>query len=542
MSGMSVSSRIAPLVLVILDGYGIAPPGPGNAVALANKPALERLMKECPSAALAAAGVEVGLFPHQDGNSEAGHINIGAGRVVKQDLVAVTESIRNGTFMKNSAFEAAAQRVMGGKGRLHLMGLLSNEQSAHANPEHIRALVKFFRSHRVAPVLLHLFTDGRDTHQYASVRFLKDLLLELDPAHERIATIAGRYWGMDRKKEWSRTERAYGAIASGEGLRSSSAEKAVTDAYARGESDEFIQPTVIMERRKPVGTVQEGDAVVFFNARSDRARQLAKAFVQTDFNELNPGAFVRGKVFKDLTFVALTDFGPDLGEILTAFPSPDLEDTLPMVLKEFRQLYIAETDKYAHMTFFFNGGYASPVAGEHRILVRSPKVKSYDAAPVMAAEEITAVVEQNIMNDVYDFIGINYANPDMVAHTGNLQATIKGIEAVDACIERLDRAIKKRGGILIVTADHGNAEEVIDAASGTPDTEHSENPVPFILCDRRARQASHYRLRAHGRLADVAPTILALLGIRKPEVMTGESLILKSSNQEIKKSRNQLFF
>lgn len=518
-------NRRTPLVLVILDGYGIAPPGPGNAITLAHKPHFDQLMKEFPSTQLAASGTEVGLLPHQDGNSEAGHLNIGAGRVVKQDLVIVTEAIRNGTFMKNPAFEAAAQQVIEKKSSVHLMGLLSDEQSAHVQPEHIRALLKFFRSHHVGPVFLHLFTDGRDTPQYAGVTFLKNLLLELQP-HERIATIAGRFWAMDRKKEWARTERAYGAITCGQGLRAESAEKAVTDAYGRGESDEFIQPTVMTAHGKPVGLITEGDAVVFFNARSDRSRQLSKAFIQSNFNELNPGAFVRCKTVKDLKFVALTDFGPDLGEILTAFPSPDLEATLPQVLKGFRQLYIAESDKYAHMTFFFNGGFASPVGGEHRILVRSPQVPSYDLAPGMASDEITAVVEQNLMNDVYDVIGINFANPDMVGHTGNLKATIKGIEVVDECIGRLAAAVKKRSGIMVITADHGNAEEVIDLAGGIPDTEHSGNPVPFLLCDWRSRMP-HMPLREGGALADVAPTILDVLRIKKPEAMTGKSLIVR---------------
>ena len=525
---MEVSNHNTPFVLVILDGYGIAPPGPGNAVTLAHTPTLACLEKDHPATTLAASGEDVGLMPGQDGNSEAGHINIGAGRVVAQDLVRVNKAIKDGTFFKNSAFEAAIQNARDRGARVHLMGLLSDEQSAHSNPSHVRALLKFLRAHEIAPVLLHLFTDGRDTHQYAGVNFLKGLLKELKD-HERVASLMGRFWAMDRKKEWSRTERAYNAIVCGQGITAGSPEQAINSAYARGESDEFIQPTVITHRGRPLGEIRENDSVIFFNARSDRARQLTKAFVQERFNEMNPGAFVRCKTPHHLTFVALTDFGPDLGGILTAFPSPDLKGTLPMVLKAWRQLYIAETDKYAHLTYFFNGGYANPVGGEHRVLVQSPRVDSYDQAPAMAAREITSVVEQNINNGIYDFIAINYANPDMVGHTGNLQSTIRAIETVDQCLKRLMKAVRAAGGILMVTSDHGNAEEVIDTATGVPDTEHSTNRVPFFLCDFRTHPpgAPAAKLRNDGKLADVAPTILELLGISPPEAMTGESLIEK---------------
>ncbi|MEW6610059.1 MAG: 2,3-bisphosphoglycerate-independent phosphoglycerate mutase [Patescibacteria group bacterium] len=524
-----------PLVLVILDGFGIAYPGPGNAITLAKMPTWKRLWQDFPHTTLEASGEAVGLLPHQEGNSEAGHLNIGAGRVVPQDLVVVTQAIRDGTFMKNPAFEEAAQHVKERHSRLHLLGLLSNDQSAHANPEHIRALLHFFRSHRIAPVFLHLFTDGRDAPQFAGVTVLKNLQLELEP-HEKVATVMGRFWGMDRKKEWSRTERAYSAIACGTGLFTPDAAMAVTSAYARGESDEFVQPTVITERNRPIGVVEENDAVVFFNARSDRARQLTKAFMQSAFNHLNPGAFVRCRTYKNLKFIALTDFGPDLGQILTAFPSPDLQDTLPMVLRERRQLYIAETDKYAHLTYFFNGGYSSPVGGEHRILVRSPEASSYDQVPEMSANEITTVVEQNIINNVYDVMVINFANPDMVAHTGNLQASIKAVEAVDRCIGRILKLVKRKKGVCIVTADHGNVEEVIDESSGKPDTEHSTNPVPFVLCDFRAHATSLLSLREGGKLADVAPTILELFAIHQPEAMTGKSLIIDKSKFKMQNS------
>ena len=532
---MAMDKSYSPLVLVIMDGFGIAYPGPGNAVTLAKTPTWKHLWQDFPHTELAASGEAVGLLPHQEGNSEAGHLNIGAGRVVPQDLVIVTQAIRDGTFMKNPAFEEAAQHLKARRGRLHLVGLLSSDQSAHSNPEHIRALLRFFRSHQVGPVFLHLFTDGRDTPQFAGITFLKDLQLELEP-HEKVATIMGRFWGMDRKKEWSRTEHAFSAIACGTGLASPDATTAVTSAYARGESDEFIQPTVIVERNRPIGVVEDNDAVVFFNARSDRARQLTKAFVQSAFNNANPGAFVRCRVYKNLKFIALTDFGPDLGNILTAYPSPDLRDTLPMVLKERRQLYIAETDKYAHLTYFFNGGYSSPVGGEHRILVRSPEVSSYDQSPEMSSDEITTVVEQNIINSVYDVIVINYANPDMVAHTGNLQASIKAVEAVDRCLKRLLKVVKKKKGVLVVTADHGNVEEVINESSGQPDTEHSVNPVPFVLCDFRVPAHAHLALREGGKLADVAPTILELFAIHQPEAMTGESLIVKNPKLKVQMS------
>jgi len=514
-----------PFVLIILDGFGIAPSGPGNAVKLAELPNLNYYFSHYPYVELKAHGEYVGLFHGEDGNSEAGHINLGAGRIVKQDLVVVSDMIKDGTFFKNAAFLSALDHVKKNKSNLHLIGLLTGANSAHAHPEHLDALIKMTRQNKLKQVCLHLFTDGRDSPPFEGYNFLHQLLQKLDPKHEYVATLMGRFYGMDRKKEWIRTELAFNALMFGSQRHTDDPLKAIEDGYGRGESDEYIKPTTIYKNNKMLPRIKDNDAIIFFNARSDRARQLTKVFVQDKFNEQNPGSFHRKRKLNNFIFVALTDFGPDLPNILTVYPSPDLKNTLPMELADLRQLYIAETDKYGHLTYFFNGGYADPVAGEERILIKSPDVKSYDLAPNMSAGIIADIVVKNIQNKIYDFIAVNFANPDMLGHGGNLTAAIKGLEFMDKCVKKIVwEVVDKNRGYAVITADHGNVEEMIDISSGKVDTEHSRFPVPLCIIGP-AEPVRKIKLRSNGILADVAPTILYLMKRYKPQEMTGKNLI-----------------
>ncbi|MFA6409953.1 MAG: 2,3-bisphosphoglycerate-independent phosphoglycerate mutase [Candidatus Buchananbacteria bacterium] len=519
------NTKKPPFVLLILDGWGLAPKNPGNAIELAKKPNFDRLWKNYPHTQLQASDGFVGLPPLQVGNSEAGHMNIGAGRVVDQDAVFICKEINTGKFFKNAAFEAAYKHVTKNKSDLHLMGMLSNGQSAHSDPDHLLALLTWARLKKVKNVYLHLFTDGRDSPQHSALKLVEALMRQLRNKEEKgkrsgewIATVTGRFYAMDRKKSWSRTEAAYNAMVLGKGATAKSPQLAITQAYNRQETDEFIPPYVIKRNGKPLAKIKDGDAVIFFNLRSDRARQLAKAFVQTDFGNHNPGAFKRKKILKDLAFVAMTDFGPDLDSILSAYPSADLAGTLPMVIDGRKQLYIAEKEKYAHVTYFFNGGYANPVAGEDRVLIPSPNVNSYDLKPEMSVYQITARVIKELEN--YQFMVINFANPDMIGHTGNLKACIKAVQHVDKCLEKVKTEVLKRKGTLVVTADHGNAEKMLDLETGEVYTEHTSNPVPFILVEPKKSK----RQLKKGKLGDVAPTILKLMKINKPKEMKGKTL------------------
>lgn len=509
-----------PFVLVIFDGWGICPPGPGNAISSAKTPVMDDLMKRLPWTTLKASGSDVGLPKNQEGNSEAGHMNIGAGRIVEQDAVRISRSINEGRFFKNAAFMAAIHHVNKYKSQLHLMGLLTGKQSGHADIDHLLALLAIAREHRVRSVVLHLFTDGRDSPPHEGVHLLRMLQKQLR-SNEVVGTIIGRLYAMDRKKVWPRIARSYDALVNGTGNAASTAEHAILESYEHGKTDEFIEPTVIGPASG--NRIRSNDSVIYFNLRSDRARQLTKAFVQEDFNALNPGSFKRSNAPKNLVFVAMTDFGPDLGDIYTAFPSVDLYNTLPMVLRGYKQLYIAETEKYAHITFFLNGGYDRPVGGEDRALVPSPDVSSYDETPAMSARKITDTVLADLRSKKHDIIVLNFANPDMVAHTGNLSATIKAIETVDACVGRIRTALLQQKGTMVITSDHGNAESLLAADGKSVETEHSTNPVPFIIVTPKRLPITLHR---NGRLADVSPTILDLLGIQKPVVMSGTSLII----------------
>ncbi|MBI5071621.1 2,3-bisphosphoglycerate-independent phosphoglycerate mutase [Candidatus Falkowbacteria bacterium] len=512
-----------PTVLIILDGWGVAPPGPGNAITLAKTPTMSALWNEFPHTLLSAHGRAVGLPGDQEGNSEAGHMNLSAGWIVKQDAVYINEGIKDGTFFKNTAFLEALEHLKKYNSKVHLMGLLSNGESAHSFPDHLYAVLDLLHKHEVNKIFLHLFTDGRDSSRFAAIKLLPKLKTHFHN-DEKIATIMGRFYAMDRIKKWSRIEAAYNAMTMGHGAAAESAEAAISSAYNRGETDEFIMPTVIVNDHKPLATIDDNDVIIFFNLRSDRAREITKTFVQEDFTEKNPGSFKRKKIAKNIRFVALTDFGPDLPHILTAYPSREIFSALPAVFRDKKQIYIAEAEKYAHVTYFFNGGNADPLYGEERVRIPSPSVAHYEEKPEMSAEKVTAEVRRCIDGGQYDFIAVNFCNPDMIGHTGDLSAGIKAVEAVDACIGKIVRGVFRMDGTAIVTADHGNIEEMINEKSGEIDTEHSINPVPLIIIGPRFKNLKRKKLRG-GVLADVAPTILDVMGITTPREMTRKSLL-----------------
>jgi len=521
-------NKTKPVILIILDGWGIAPPSKGNAITLAKTPFIKHLVRYFPSTQLKAAGRFVGLPKNQVGNSEAGHLNLGAGRIVKDDAVVISESINDGSFFRNSAFIQAVKHFKKYHSKIHLMGLITETNSAHSSPEHWQAMTQFLTRQGVKKIYLHLFTDGRDSPQHDAIEIIKRFQKRIQSNHclcdALIASISGRFYAMDRTKNWSRIGKVYQAMILGRGLEAASAEEAIIQAYNRQETDEFIQPTIIKKDHQPVALIEDNDAVIFMNLRSDRARELTKAFVQKEFNKKNLGSFIRQKFPNNLFFVALTDFGPDLDNTITAYPGRRIQNSLPIVLgPAVRQIYLAETEKYAHVTFFFNGGYDHLVANEERIMVPSLKVKSYDLMPKMSAPEIFQIVLKKIKDQKFDFLAVNFANPDMLGHTGNLEATIKGIEYLDQCLKKIILEARNKKINALITADHGNAEEMINLKTGEILTSHTSNPVPFILV---ANEYKKRKLRKDGILGDVAPTILEIMGIKKPKEMTGKSLMI----------------
>jgi 2,3-bisphosphoglycerate-independent phosphoglycerate mutase len=523
MSAIEINKNSLPLTLLILDGWGIWDKKEGNAIALAKTPIIDSLYKKYPNTLLEASSKQVGLPNKQPGNSEAGHMNIGAGRVVEQDSVIISRSINNGTFFKNPAFLQAAHHVNNNNSDIHLMGLLSDGSSPHSDDDHLLSLISFFMSKTDQNIYLHFFTDGRDSPPFAALKILSKYNTIFNAKRVKMASIMGRFYAMDRKKSWTRTQLAFDALVRGKGYKVSNAVEAVSQAYNRGESDEFIKPSVIVDKEQnPIGPINSNDALVFFNLRSDRARQLTKTFAQVDFTKKNPGAFTPGKKIENLLFVALTDFGPDLDDVLTAYPGIDIPDTLPVALKDLRQCYIAETEKYAHVTYFFNGGYAHPVAGEDWISILSQDVDSYAEKPAMSTNEMTKKIIVDLKKDKYDFVLVNFAAPDMVGHTGNLEAGIKAVEAVDKAVGKIIKEVLAKNGTIIITADHGNVEEMINLETDEIDTEHSNNPVPFIVVNHH-----NFKLIKNGRLANIAPTILDILNIKKPQLMNEKSLIIK---------------
>jgi 2,3-bisphosphoglycerate-independent phosphoglycerate mutase len=491
---------------VILDGWGLAPPGPGNAVEQAETPVFDELWRTYPHTQLTACGRAVGLPEGQMGNSEVGHLNLGAGSIVRQDLTRIDDAIAQGAFARNSVLREACAAARG-TGRLHLLGLVS-KGGVHSGWDHLRACVELARAEAVPDVVLHAFTDGRDTLPDSGAGYVE----EAERWGARIASVSGRYYAMDRDRRWDRTKLAYDAIVHGKAEHdAASGVAAVRAAYERGETDEFIKPTLVGEE----GRIREGDAVLFFNFRPDRARQLTRALGEPDFAEFERGDAPR------VHLTTLTQYHEDW-DYPVAFPPERPEVTLASVLAErgIAQLHVAETEKYAHVTYFFNGGEEDPEEGEERCLVDSPRdVPTYDKKPEMSAAAATDAFVERWRDGDYGFAIINFANPDMVGHTGVIPAAVAAIEAVDAQLGRLVAAVHEKGGACIVTADHGNADNMLEP-DGSPNTAHSLNPVPLIVT------AEVPALRDGGILADVAPTAIDLLGLERPAAMTGETLVV----------------
>jgi 2,3-bisphosphoglycerate-independent phosphoglycerate mutase len=519
-SGTTLQERSrGPVVLVILDGWGIGRDEPGNAVLHAQTPAMDRLW-----ATLLTSGEDVGLPAGQMGNSEVGHTNIGAGFVVYQWLTRIDLAVTNGEFAANPALNRAIERAVENGGTLHLLGLVS-DGGVHSHIRHLVALLGLARSHAVPAdrVVVHAFTDGRDTAPDSGLGFLRDLEQAMAAIGiGRVGTVSGRYYAMDRDRRWERTKRAYEAIVHGAGERAGSVEEAVSRAYAAGITDEFIPPTVIDDGSGPA-TISPGDSAVFFNFRADRGRQLSEALVGEGF-----GGWERGPRIPGLHLVTMARYEEGL-EAEIAFAPMDVTNPLARVVSEagLAQFHAAETEKYPHVTFFLNGGREEPFPGESRVLIPSPKVATYDLQPEMSAPELTDAVVGAIEGGQYPLIVVNFANGDMVGHTGVFAAAVAAIETVDACLARVIAATLEQDGVALVTADHGNAEEMIDRESGAPMTAHTTNPVPVVLVapdDHPLRQA---RLRQGGRLSAVAPTLLALMGIAVPDSMTESALISK---------------
>lgn len=522
---MSLSSGgIRPVVLIVMDGYGCNPQTEGNAIALANRPILAHLWDSCPHTTLQASGLAVGLPEGQMGNSEVGHLNLGAGKVVYQDLTRITEAIRDETFYHSPALRGAVEHVRERQSALHLIGLIG-QGGVHAHSAHLFAMLELARRQGVRDVYVHAITDGRDTLPTDGRLAVQEVEVE---EHKmgvgRIATVSGRYYAMDRDRRWQRTALSYNALVHGEGPTAPSALDAISRAYEEGVTDEFILPTVIVENDgTPIARIRDHDAVVFFNFRTDRPRQLVRAFVQPHFTQ-----FDRGRALDDLYFVTMTEYEKEL-PVHIAFPTEDVSMPLARVISErgLTQFHAAETEKYAHVTFFFNGGREQPFPGEDRFLVPSPReVGTYDKKPEMSASGIVQESVAAIDTARYDFALINFANADMVGHTGVMEAAVQAVETVDWAVGQIVEAVARQGGVTLVTADHGNAEQMIDYQTGGPYTAHTiQFPVPFVLVPGTQSDLSRVRLRGDGRLADVAPTVLQLMGIPQPPDMTGQTLI-----------------
>lgn len=511
-----------PILLMILDGYGLSDKKEGNAILSAKTPNLDRLFSTYPHSILEASGMSVGLPEGQMGNSEVGHLNIGAGRIVYQDLTRISKSIRDGDFFENVTLVGAIENATRNDSSLHLMGLLS-DGGVHSHNTHLYALLELAKKQGLSKVFVHAFLDGRDVPPKSALSYIADAEKKMEEFGGQFATISGRYFAMDRDKRWDRVEKAYDAMTMGKGAVAESATSAVQNAYERGENDEFVIPTVITNRenreitinneRDPV--ISDNDSVIFFNFRSDRAREITRALTNENFSDF------KRKIYPHTHFVCMTQYDETF-DLPVAYPAESLKNILADILSKghLRQLRIAETEKYAHVTFFFNGGREEPVPGEERILVPSPKVATYDLQPEMSAYQVTDEVEKAVSTGNYDVIILNYANLDMVGHTGIFDAAVSAVETIDNCIGRVEKAVSAAGGLLIVTADHGNAEQMLDGSGGIQ-TAHTCDPVPFLFCDTGAK------LR-NGILADIAPTLLEILGIEKPTEMTGKSLILHS--------------
>lgn len=503
-------------MLMILDGFGENEKENGNAVKLANTPNIDKLMKTCPTTDVFTSGLNVGLPEGQMGNSEVGHTNIGAGRIVYQELTRITKSIEDGDFFSVPEFVKAIENCKKNNSKLHIMGLLS-DGGVHSHIRHLFGLLELAKRKDFEDVYVHCFLDGRDTPPASAEGYIMQLEEKMkEKKVGKIASISGRFYSMDRDKRWARIEKSYNAMVNGIGEKCTSAISAIESSYQKEVFDEFVEPTVICSGEKPIATIEENDSVIFFNFRPDRAREIARTLVDKEFKEFET---------KDLNlyFVCMTSYDETMPNVKIAFKKESLKNTFGEYISEkgLTQLRIAETEKYAHVTFFFNGGEEKQYKGEDRILVPSPKVETYDLKPEMSAYEVTEKVVEAINSEKYNNIILNFANPDMVGHTGNLEAAVKAVETIDECVGKVLDAVNNVKGVLLITADHGNSEQMIDYKTGEPHTAHTTNPVPLILVGMENVQLKQ------GRLADLAPTMLDIMNLEKPEEMTGESLLIR---------------
>ena len=515
-----------PVVLLILDGYGLNDKTEGNAVALAKTPVMDSLMKEYPFVKGAASGMAVGLPDGQMGNSEVGHLNMGAGRIVYQELTRITKEIQDGDFFKNEELLAAVNNCKANNSALHTFGLLS-DGGVHSHNTHLYGLLELAKREGLTKVYVHCFLDGRDTPPQSAKGFAEELEAEMAKIGVgKIATVSGRYYAMDRDNNYDRVEKAYLAMTKGIGDEAVSGPAGIQASYDAGVTDEFVVPFVVKENGAPVATINDKDSVVFFNFRPDRAREITRCFCDDDFDKFDRGAR------KDLVFVCFSDYDATIANKLVAFKKVEVTNTFGewLAANGMKQARIAETEKYAHVTFFFNGGIETPNEGEDRILVNSPKyVPTYDKKPRMSAYTVTDKLSEAITakddngEPVYDVIICNLANPDMVGHTGVIEAGIKAVEVIDECVGEIVNFVKEVGGVLFITADHGNVEQLIDYETGAPFTAHTTNPVPFILVNADPA----WKLREGGCLADIIPTLIECMGMEQPAEMTGKSLIVK---------------
>ncbi len=516
---MAADKKPKLMMLIVMDGFGLSAQTEGNAVKLAKTPNISRLLKEYPNTYVKTSGMDVGLPEGQMGNSEVGHTNIGAGRIVYQELTRITKSINDGDFFVNKEFLSAIENCRKHGSKLHLYGLLS-DGGVHSHNTHLYALLRLAKMHQFEDVYIHCFLDGRDVPPDSAKEYivaLEENIKEIGVG--KIATVMGRYYAMDRDRRWERVKLAYEALVSGKGEYAGSAFDAVEQSYKRKETDEFVKPTVVIKGSKPVASIEPGDSIVFFNFRPDRAREITRSFVDKDFN-----GFERPLGYFPVHYVCMTQYDAEMPGVRVAFKPEHLNNTFGEYISRvgYRQLRIAETEKYAHVTFFFNGGVEKTYAGEDRILIPSPKVPTYDLKPEMSAYEVTDAVIQAVESGKYDVIIMNYANPDMVGHTGVMEAAIKAVETVDYCIGRVVQKVLEHDGSVIITSDHGNADEMVDPHTDGPFTAHTTSPTPFIL----AGYGKEARVKP-GRLSDIAPTMLEIMGLEKPAEMTGESLIIK---------------
>ncbi len=500
-------------VLLILDGFGLTDVKEGNAIKLANTPNLDALFEKYPWTKLNASGLAVGLPDGQMGNSEVGHLNIGAGRVVYQDFTRITKSIEQGDFFENPALLAAIENCKKNNSALNIFGLLS-DGGVHSHINHLYAIIEMARRHNLEKVFIHAFLDGRDTPPSSGKNFICDLQKKISEIGVgKIATVMGRYYAMDRDKRWERIKKAYDAMVYGIGNKSDDPIACIEKSYADGVTDEFVVPTVITENNEPIALINENDSVIFFDFRPDRARQITRAFCDPNFNEFEHKSL-------NLTYVCFTEYDPEIPNKLVAYKPQSLKNTLGEYIASLglKQLRIAETEKYAHVTFFFNGGVETPNKNEDRILIPSPKVATYDLKPEMSVYEVTEKLIENLPD--YDLVIVNFANSDMVGHTGILEAAIKAVEAVDECVGKLYNAIMQNDSQLLICADHGNSDKMIDYVTKEPFTAHTTNPVPFLFinCDVK-------NVRSGGALCDIAPTLLKLMDLSQPAEMTGVSLV-----------------